>query len=157
MNYIIGGTLATVAGTHIIHNLVVGTLQTIYSSVLFVKNGNEPDLMIKKIKKEIEKLDIKVKLDLVNTLIIKVPSNDINKIIENGLTTLIFNIKTLIELIDYEIMKHNNKWFASYRTVNFDEHLDTLKNYISILDGRINLLINNNNTNINNNNNNICC
>lgn len=142
INYIIGGTLLTFTGTNIINSIVLGTLNTIYSSMIFVKIGYEPNKIINNIKTEISKLDIKLKLDLINTLIEKIPTNDINKLIENGLHELISNIKQNIEWIDNEIIQHNTKWFSGYRDINIDYKLNELKNLTLILDGRLLLLLN---------------
>ena len=142
INYIIGGTLLTFTGTNIINSIVLGTLNTIYSSIIFVKIGYEPNKIINNIKTEISKLDIKLKLDLINTLIEKIPANDINKLIENGLHELISNIKQTIEWIDNEIIQHNTKWFSGYRDININYKLNELKNLTLILDGRLLLLLN---------------
>ena len=142
INYIIGGTLLTFTGTNIINSIVLGTLNTIYSSMIFIKTGYEPNKIINNIKTEISKLDIKLKLDLINTLIEKIPTNDINKLIENGLHELISNIKQNIEWIDNEIIQHNTKWFSGYRDINIDYKLNELKNLTLILDGRLLLLLN---------------
>ena len=142
INYIIGGTLLTFTGTNIINSIVLGTLNTIYSNMIFVKSGYEPNKIINNIKTEISKLDIKLKLDLINTLIEKIPTNDINKLIENGLHELISNIKQNIEWIDNEIIQHNTKWFSGYRDINIDYKLNELKNLTLILDGRLLLLLN---------------
>ena len=142
INYIIGGTLLTFTGTNIINSIVLGTLNTIYSSMIFVKIGYEPNKIINNIKTEISKLDIKLKLDLINTLIEKIPTNDINKLIENGLHELISNIKQNIEWIDNEIIQHNTKWFSGYRDINIDYKLNEIKNLTLILDGRLLLLLN---------------
>ena len=142
INYIIGGTLLTFTGTNIINSIVLGTLNTIYSNMIFVKSGYEPNKIINNIKTEISKLDIKLKLDLINTLIEKIPTNDINKLIENGLHELISNIKQTIEWIDNEIIQHNTKWFSGYRDINIDYKLNELKNLTLILDGRLLLLLN---------------
>ncbi len=142
MNYVVGGTLLTFAGTNIINNIVISTLHTLYSSVIFVTYGSESNVIINKIKTDIEKLDIKLKLDLVNKLTNKLLDNDIHKIIVDGVVDVISNIKSNIEIIDCEIVKHNEKWFSGYRSINFEDKLDNLKKLSYILDGRIALLLN---------------
>ena len=141
LNFVVGGTLLTFAGTNIVNSIVTGTLNTIYSSLLFFKNGTETDTIINKIRKKIDKLDIKIKLDLVNILIVKLPINDINRVIEEGLVELILKIKTLIELIECEISDHKNKWLSGYRGISVDTNYENLINLMSILDGRIALLM----------------
>lgn len=142
MHYVVGGTVITYIGTNLLNSLIVGTVDTLYSGVVFIKNGNESNKAICNIKKEIEKLDIKIKLELVKTLMDNLPVNDITKIIENGLVELMYKIKTIIDAIEFDISKHNDKWFPSYRSINFNDKLDELKTLMFILDGRINLLMN---------------
>jgi len=142
LHYVVGGTLLTYISTNVLNTLAGSTIDTLYSSVSFVKNGTECNKVIDKVRKEIEKLDIKVKLELVKTLMDKLPQNDITKVIENGLIELMFEIKSVVDWIDYEIAKHQQKYLSGYRSINFEDKLDELRNLIFILDGRINLLMN---------------
>jgi hypothetical protein len=84
LHYVVGGTLLTYVSTNILNSLIGGTLDILYSGVSFVKNGTESNKVINNVKKEIAKLDIKVKLELVKTLMEKLPENDITKVIEKG-------------------------------------------------------------------------
>ena len=142
LHYVVGGTLLTYISSNVLNTLVASTIDTLYSSVSFVKNGTECNKVIDKVRKEIEKLDIKVKLELVKALMDKLPQNDITKVIENGLIELMFEIKSVVDWIDYEIAKHQQKYLSGYRSINFEDKLDELRNLIFILDGRINLLMN---------------
>jgi hypothetical protein len=142
LHYVVGGTLLTYISTNVLNTLVASTIDTLYSSVSFVKNGTHCNKIIDKVRKEVEKLDIKVKLELVKALMDKLPQNDITKVIENGLIELMFEIKSVVDWIDYEIAKHQQKYFSGYREINFGDKLDELRNLIFILDGRINLLMN---------------
>jgi Na+/phosphate symporter len=142
LHYVVGGTLLTYISSNVLNTLVAGTIDTLYSSVSFVKNGTDCNKVIDKVRKEVDKLDIKVKLELVKTLMDKLPQNDITKVIENGLIELMFEIKSVVDWIDYEIAKHQQKYFSGYRSINFEDKLDELRNLIFILDGRINLLMN---------------
>jgi Na+/phosphate symporter len=142
LHYVVGGTLLTYISTNVLNTLAGSTIDTLYSSVSFVKNGTECNKVIDKVRKEIEKLDIKVKLELVKMLMDKLPQNDITKVIENGLIELMFEIKSVVDWIDYEIAKHQQKYLSGYRSINFEDKLDELRNLIFILDGRINLLMN---------------
>lgn len=141
LHYVVGGTVLTYIGSNILNSLMEGTIYTLYSGAAFVKNGSESNKVIDMVKKEIAKLDIKVKLELVSILMDKLPDDNIAKTIENGLIELVFNIKSTVEWLDYEMEKHKGKWFSGYRTINFQDKLDELKNLIVILDGRINLLM----------------
>lgn len=142
LHYVVGGTLLTYITTNILNSLIVSTVDTMYSGVSFVRHGTESNKAITNIRKDVAKLDIKVKLELVKTLMDSLPVNDITKVIENGLIELMYNIKTVVDWIDYEITKHNEKWFSGYRSISFDDKIEELKNLIFILDGRINLLMN---------------
>ena len=142
LHYVVGGTFATLIGTNLLHDLVSGTLGIMYSSTSFVRHGTESNKIIDKVRKDIEKMDITIKLELVKTLMDKLPKNDITQIIENGLVDLIFKIKSVIDWVDYEIAKHQQKWFSGYRAINFEDKIDELRNLTVILDGRITLLMN---------------
>jgi len=154
LHYVVGGTFATLIGTNLLHDLVSGILGIMYSSTSFVRHGTESNKIIDKVRKDIEKMDITIKLELVKTLMDKIadtladnlsdklPKNDIIHIIENGLVDLIFKIKSVIDWVDYEIAKHQQKWFSGYRAINFEDKIDELRNLVVILDGRITLLLN---------------
>ena len=142
LHYVVGGTFATLIGTNLLHDLVVGTLGIMYSSTSFVRHGSESNKVIDKVRKDIAKLDITIKLELVKTLMNNLPINDITKVIENGLVELMFKIKSVIDWIDYEIAKHQEKWFSGYRAINFEDKIDELSDLVIILDGRITLLMN---------------
>jgi hypothetical protein len=141
MNYLIGGTFATFIGTNLLSHVIEGTLGILYTSATFIKNGNNSNYVIKKIQNKIEEMDITVKLELVKTLKQTLPNNEINQILENGLIDLITKIKSTIEWIDYEIERHNRKWFSSYRILNIDNKIEDLEHLIIILDNRIKLLL----------------
>jgi len=141
MNYLIGGTFATFIGTNLLSHVIEGTLGILYTSATFIKNGNNSNYVIKKIQNKIEEMDITIKLELVKTLKQTLPNNEINQILENGLIDLITKIKSTIEWIDYEIERHNRKWFSSYRILNIDNKIEDLEHLIIILDNRIKLLL----------------
>jgi len=142
LHYVVGGTFATLIGTNLLHDLVSGTLGIMYSSTSFVRHGSESNKVIDKVRKDIAKMDITIKLELVKTLMNNLPINDITKVIENGLVELMFKIKSVIDWIDYEIAKHQQKWFSGYRAINFEDKIDELRDLVIILDGRITLLMN---------------
>lgn len=142
LHYVVGGTVVTMIGSHLLNSIVYGTVDILYNSASFAKNGTDSNKMINQIRKQLEMLDIPIKLQLVASLMSKAPDNDITKILENGLVELTFKIKTLLETIDYEISKHNSKWFSGYRGISVDDKLTELEALIKILDGRITLLMN---------------
>ena len=142
LHYVVGGTFATLIGTNLLNDLVSGTLGIMYSSTSFVRHGSESNKVIDKVRKDIAKMDITIKLELVKTLMNNLPINDITKVIENGLVELMFKIKSVIDWIDYEIVKHQQKWFSGYRAINFEDKINELRDLVIILDGRITLLMN---------------
>ena len=58
-----------------------------------------------------------------------------------NVSEMISLIKVELENIQEEIKNHQNKWFASWRTPDYEEHIHNLKNHKKILDKRVNLLI----------------
>ncbi len=142
LHYVVGGTMVTLIGSNVVNTLVSGTIDILYNSASFVKNGTESNKVIETIKNDMAVLDIPIKLQLIQTLTEKAPNNEITHIIEQGLSDLIFKIKSVIEWIEYEISKHNSKWFAGYRSISIEDKMNELRNIVKILDGRISLLLN---------------
>jgi hypothetical protein len=134
--------MVTLIGSNVVNTLVSGTIDILYNSASFVKNGTESNKVIETIKNDMAVLDIPIKLQLIQTLTEKAPNNEITHIIEQGLSDLIFKIKSVIEWIEYEISKHNSKWFAGYRSISIEDKMNELRNIVKILDGRISLLLN---------------
>ena len=95
MNYVIGGTLATFIGSSVLTHLIDGTIGIIYSGALFARHGTESNKVIQKIRIQIEELDIKIKLELVQKLLETLEKNDINDILEEGLIELMIKIKSV--------------------------------------------------------------
>jgi hypothetical protein len=145
LNYVVGGTVITLIGSNIANTLVHGTIALLCSSASFLHRGTESNKMIEKIRLRVEEMDIPIKLKLVQKLLDTLPHNDTNNILEEGLIEIMFKIKSLLEWVNYEIDKHNQKWFASYRSVSIDSKLDDLEHLLKILDGRINLMMNSKN------------
>ena len=158
MNYVIGGTLATIAGTNIINTLVCGTIGTIYNSILFIKNGSYVDDNIHIIKRNIDSLDINIKIETLKSIMeteeskpINTDNNivcrtNINNELHNKLIVcnraLIDQINKKLTCIELEIALHNAKWFRGYRTLSLNEHFEELNGFVCILTGRIQLMLN---------------
>ena len=146
MNYVIGGTLATIVSSNVVNNIITNLITTIYGGTLFLRYGRDNNSMIEKYKNEIEEMDIAIKLEIIQNKLTsqcgmdKDKENEKNKSVQIlGLLELIFKIKSIMENINYEIEKHNNKWFSSYRSVNISNKLNDLRHYVKILDNRIQL------------------
>jgi len=142
LHYMIGGTLVTLISSNLVNSLVSSTVEILTSSASFIRHGTESNKKILKIRNQIEEMDIKIKLELVKTLLETLSKNSVTTVIENGLIDLISKIKSIVEWIDFEIDKHNLKWFASYRSISIDDKIEQLQHFIKILDGRIQLLMN---------------
>jgi len=141
--YLIGGTLATLISSNILHSLTENIINTICASASFIRKGTESNKMIMVIQQQIYEMDIPIKLKLVQTLLEKEPKKEINTILEDGLVEIVFKIKSILEWIEYEIKKHTTKWFANYRSINITDKLDELGHLVKILDSRILLLMTN--------------
>ena len=147
MNYVIGGTLATIVSSNVVNNIITNLITTIYGGTLFLRYGRDNNSMIEKYKNEIEEMDIAIKLEIIQNKLTSQcgmdkenEKNEKNKSVQIlGLLELIFKIKSIMENINYEIEKHNNKWFSSYRSVNISNKLNDLRHYVKILDNRIQL------------------
>ena len=142
LHYMIGGTIVTLISSNLVNSLVSSTIELLGNGASFIRHGTESNKKIQKLRNQIEEMDIKIKLELVKTLLETLPKTDVNTIIENGLIYLISKIKSIVEWIDFEIDKHSIKWFSSYRSLSIDEKLDQLQHYVKILDSRIHLLLN---------------
>lgn len=139
--YLIGGTLATLISSNVLHSLSEKIITTICSSASFLRKGTETNKIIHRIRLRIEEMDIPIKLKLVEKLLETLPKTETNFILEEGLVNIMFKIKSLLEWIEYEIEKHNAKWFAGYRSITVDCKLDELAHLVKVLDGRIGLLM----------------
>jgi len=159
ISYFVGGTLLTYVSSNILNTLVVSTLDTLYTSASFVKNGSNCNKIIEKVRTELAQMDITLKLELIKTLMdtyeksengdkgdkgnsSETPEKSIFTVIVTGLVELITKIKSAIDWIEFEIDKHIQKWFSGYRSINFEDKITELKQLITILDGRILLLMN---------------
>ena len=122
--------------------------QTINTTTKNIYNGIDKILLNDNLqfKDFLEDLDITIKLDIINTFIIDIHSN--NKIFNNSvsktfkyLEEILKIIELEIENINNEIIKHNEKWFSKFRFSNSSYMLQKLVKHIQILDDRFELLI----------------
>lgn len=94
--------------------------------------------------KILEKLDINVKLDIINQFIKDIDDEVINKStmkILKYLEDVIVIINDEIKNINNEIEEHSKRWFTKFRRSNCNEMFQNLKNHVNILDERFNLLL----------------
>ena len=50
LQYVVGGTFLTFMSSNIVNSIVSGTLDTLYSSISFAKNGSNCNKIIEKVK-----------------------------------------------------------------------------------------------------------
>jgi hypothetical protein len=141
LHYVVGGTVITMIGGNIANTMITGIMEILYSGASYLRHGTESNKMITTIRLRIDEMDIPIKLKLVQNLLETLPQNATNSILEEGLVDIMFKIKSLLEWIEYEIERHNAKWFAGYRSIMVDSKLDELAHLVKVLDGRIGLLM----------------
>ena len=122
--------------------------QTITTTTKNIYNGIDKILLNDNLqfKDLLEDLDITIKLDIINTFIIDIHSN--NKIFNKSvsktfkyLEEILKIIELEIENINNEIIKQNEKWFSKFRFSNSSYMLQKLVKHIQILDNRFELLM----------------
>ena len=122
--------------------------QTITTTTKNIYNGIDKILLNDNLqfKELLEDLDITIKLDIINTFILDIHSN--NKIFNESvsktfkyLEEILKTIELEIENINNDIIKHNEKWFSKFRVSNSSYMLQKLVKHIQILDDRFELLI----------------
>lgn len=122
--------------------------QTITTTTKNIYNGIDKILLNDNLqfKELLEDLDITIKLDIINTFILDIHSN--NKIFNESvsktfkyLEEILKTIELEIENINNDIIKHNEKWFSKFRVSNSSYMLQKLVKHIQILDNRFELLM----------------
>jgi hypothetical protein len=122
--------------------------QTITTTTKNIYNGIDKILLNDNLqfKELLEDLDITIKLDIINTFILDIHSN--NKIFNESvsktfkyLEEILKTIELEIENINNDIIKHNEKWFSKFRVSNSSYMLQKLVKHIQILDDRFELLM----------------
>ena len=141
LGYIVGGSFATLFGSNVINRVVTNTINLAYSGVSFIVGGSETSKNINEIYLKLRLLDIDVKIDMVKVICSKIKHDDISNVCETSVEELIKRIEFLRGFINKELYEYKQKWLHSYRVVNLDNEINELVNLVSILDGRISLLM----------------
>ena len=122
--------------------------QTITKTTKNIYNGIDKILLNDNLqfKELLEDLDITIKLDIINTFILDIHSNNniFNEYVSKTfkyLEEILKIIEMEIENINNEIIKHNEKWFSKFRSSNSSYMLQKLVKHIKILDDRFELLM----------------
>lgn len=122
--------------------------QTITTTTKNIYNGIDKILLNNNLqfKELLEDLDITIKLDIINTFILDIHSNNtiFNESVSKTFKYLEEILKTIeleIENINNEIINHNEKWFSRFRSSKSSYMLQKLVKHIKILDDRFELLM----------------
>ena len=95
-------------------------------------------------KEILERLDIKLKIEIINDLFEKNKEVKVSKSVNtcfDNLNSIIKKINEEIKNINKEIEIHETKWFKNFRINNVLIKIENLKRHSSILDNRLNMLI----------------
>lgn len=98
------------------------------------------------INEVLNETDLLSKLEIIQALIqdIQDHNHDIWNSTQKALTNLsqvVKQILTQLTLIDEKIKRHQAKYFASYRTLNYEKQISELKNNIRLLDLRYGMFL----------------
>ena len=96
------------------------------------------------IKESIEKLDIKDKIMIIESLLNEIKKTPIKKSVKlstNSVGHCIEDINESLKELKARIEYHNTKYFNSWRSFNSDDIIEKLKNKNKLLDNRLDLLI----------------
>jgi len=111
-------------------------ISTLNLSNVFVYISNTG---IDRYKNELEYLDIDFKLKYIKKWLDKNNSDETN-IIYDGILEVVSKLNDQIENINDKIIKHNNKWFNNWRSINLDNEIEYIKKYTNILNERLKLI-----------------
>lgn len=128
---------------HMISTVTMGTCSIIKS--IYVHKNPDVDSVIKK-------MDIEMKIELIQLTINKISQIKGNKNIDDIKTDPIcmclFHIHDVIKEINQDltnindkVIRHKNKWFCNWRSLNVTPMIDSLKFHSIILDARFDDLI----------------
>lgn len=118
--------------------------QSVHNSTLGVFNGLNSMISDVDTKKIIKDLDIKTKLNIINSFIKSMKDINLSEhiiISINSINDIIKEIEKEINEINKEIIEHKNKWFYYLRKTNNVENINKLKTSVKILDSRFDILM----------------
>jgi len=99
------------------------------------------------INEVLNETDLLSKLEIIQALIQDIQQdhnhdiwNSTQKALKN-LSQVVEQILTQLTLIDEKIKRHQGKYFASYRTLNYEKQISELKNNIRLLDLRYGMFL----------------
>ena len=122
--------------TNMAQKVLMTSIQTSFQLVQnFVSTHHTP------INELLHETDLLSKLEIIQALIhdIQDHSHDLWTSTQKSLTNLsqiVEQILSQLKLIDEKIKRHQLKYFASWRTLNYEKQINELKNNIKLLDIR---------------------
>lgn len=134
--------LTSIIATDITRRAIIDSTSKIYDLIKSIISINHPI-----INNNIDDLDLYVKLQVINSLMNDIESNELFKkisslnIILEKLHEIIDNIHNELKIIDDLIKQHHNKWFHYFRTLDYSNHILNLQKFKNIMDTRLNLLL----------------
>lgn len=143
---ILGGTVIAFAGavgTDLIISAVQTTSRGVINGINYIYSSDRTGA--DHIKLVLIKLDIMTKVAIINSFI-----NELNEDSEQleSITTSLISVENVLQNIEKEIKsvnriinEHNQKWFASWRTIDYNHHIEAIRLYNQILDTRVDLLL----------------
>ena len=134
---------SSLIGREVFVQTISKTTKNIYSNINEVLSDEDFEF-----KKVLEKLDIKIKLDIIHSFIDnyinsnqEVENNKTLNITVNHIVTILKKIENEIILINDEIKSHKQKWFYRIRPNNIKSLIDNLTLHLNLLDERFDLLL----------------
>jgi hypothetical protein len=141
-----GGQIVAFAGAvgaDLIFSAVRTTSTSIIQGINYVYLTDKTGIIA--IKQILDQLDIKSKITVINTFI-----NELSEMhnLSQSITSALVAVESVLRSIEKEITtintiidEHNDKWFASYRSLDYSKHVYLIQHYNHIFDIRIDLLM----------------
>lgn len=138
---VLSGGAVAVVGSTVLGQVVSGTLNGIYVTLSYLKNGSLEPEYIEHVNSHLRKLDLEMKIAVSNEILSKENKTTTELIVENGMTELLQQIENVLQKIHKQLDDHQHKWFASYRPLPIAKELLQLDELTIILDKRLDIII----------------
>jgi hypothetical protein len=138
---VLSGGAVAVVGSTVLGQVVSTTLNGIYSTLAYLRNGSIVPEYLEHVNSHLRMLDLEMKIAISNEILSKENKTSTEMIVESGMNTLLDQIETVLKTIHKQLDDHQHKWFASYRSLPINKELDKLDELTTILDKRLDLII----------------
>jgi hypothetical protein len=138
---VLSGGAVAVVGSTVLGQVVSGTLNGIYSTLSYLKNGSIVPEYLEHVNSHLRRLDLEMKIAVSNEILSKENKTTTENIVEHGMTELLHQIENVLQNIHKQLDDHQHKWFASYRTLPIAKELAQLDELTTILDKRLDIII----------------